>query len=254
MLRTMSLTSSRFRSLGVAVGLLGLLLSVPACVPYVKYEDAIAKLNRANQVNGDLERAMRDAQLGETQAGGDLRAAIARIESLQARNSAVQEQNDLLSQKVAELEAARDLIPEVTISNPSIEGIDINPDTQGLMLSNDLLFSAGKATLRNQAKGILDQLASVILRDHPGKFVFIDGHTDDTPITRSAKVNKDNWDLGSKRAHAVFDYFKSKGIPEKSMVITSHGFAQPVSGVDLETPAGKAKCRRVEIRIKERAY
>ena len=70
MLRTMSLTSSRFRSLGVAVGLLGLLLSVPACVPYVKYEDSIAKLNRANQVNGDLERAMRDAQLGETHLVG----------------------------------------------------------------------------------------------------------------------------------------------------------------------------------------
>ena len=64
--------SSRWSSSRVGTALLAVvaLLVLPACVPYVKYEDAVSKLTRANQVNQDLERTLRDAQIGETAAGG----------------------------------------------------------------------------------------------------------------------------------------------------------------------------------------
>jgi flagellar motor protein MotB len=67
-------------------------------------------------------------------------------------------------------------------------------------------------------------------------------------------VNKDNWDLGAKRAHAVFEYMNEKGIADERMVLTSRGFAQPVSNVDVNSKEGRSKCRRVEIRLKPTGY
>ena len=104
--------SSRWSSSRVGTALLAVvaLLVLPACVPYVKYEDAVSKLTRANQVNQDLERTLRDAQIGETAAGGDLRAAMARIESLETQNSALTREKEILEQeKLALMDQLRDL-------------------------------------------------------------------------------------------------------------------------------------------------
>jgi len=228
-------------------------LSLPACVPYVKYEDAITKLNRANQVNQDLERTLRDAQIGETASGGDLRAANARIESLETQNQALRRELDLLEQQKRELIDKLAQLPPIRVDDIPTT-FQVNPDTQGIILPGDVLFASGKATLRNEAKAAIDQLIGLIQRDYPNHIVFVDGHTDNTPIDKSAKVNKDNWDLGAKRAHAVFEYMNEKGIADERMVLTSRGFAQPVSGVDPSSKDGRAKCRRVEIRLKPTSY
>ena len=101
---------------------------------------------------------------------------------------------------------------------------------------------------------MIDQLIGLIQREYPNHYVFVDGHTDNTPITKSVKVNKDNWDLGAKRAHAVFAYMSEKGLTESKMVLTSRGPAQPVSNVDMNSKQGRAKCRRVEIRLRPASY
>lgn len=252
MLTPMSLLRSiRLRTVALC---LGALVALPACVPYVKYEDAMAKLNRAIQVNRDLERTLRDAQLDESSVGGDLRAATARIESLETQNAALKSENMTLEEQLAVLRGQLRNIPAVEMPEGQMAGLQVNPDTQGIILPNDVLFPAGRSVLRNEAKATLDQLASLIQREYPGYFVFVDGHTDNTPITKSAKINKDNWDLGAKRAHAVFEYFQSKGIPEDRMVLTSRGFAQPVRDVDVNSKEGQQKCRRVEIRLREASY
>jgi chemotaxis protein MotB len=226
-------------------------LALPACVPYVKYEDAMTKLARANQVNQDLERTLRDAQIGESGMGGDLRAALARIESLETQNAALAREKDLLEQERQTLTDRLHSLPPVP--EFEAEGFKVNPDTGGIILPGDVLFAPGKSTVRNEAKQALDQLIGMIQREYPGHTIFVDGHTDNTPIDKSAKVNKDNWDLGAKRAHAVFEYLQEKGVPEERMVLTSRGYAQPVRDVDVNSKAGRAKCRRVELRLKENA-
>jgi len=228
-------------------------LTLAGCVPYVKYEDAITKLNRANQVNQDLERTLRDAQIGESSSGGDLRAANARIESLETQNEALRRELDLLEQEKLALIEKLGQLPPINVDNVP-QQFEVNPDTQGIILPGDVLFASGKATLRNEAKAVIDQLIGLIQRDYPNHIVFVDGHTDNTPIDKSAKVNKDNWDLGAKRAHAVFEYMNEKGITDERMVLTSRGFAQPVSNVDPSTKDGRSKCRRVEIRLKPTSY
>ena len=226
------------------------LLALPACVPHVKFDEAVNNLNIAQKVNLDLERKLREAQLGRSDINGDLREASARMQSLEMEREAL---NDKIASLLDELDACR-RIPVPTPIQDVAPGFQQNEDTGGIILENDVLFAPGKSVLRNESKAMLDQLVGIIQREYPTQFVFIDGHTDIDPIARSTKVNKDNWDLGAKRAHAVFDYFKAKGIAQERMVITSRGFAEPIRGVDVGTKAGKAECRRVEIRIRENSY
>ncbi len=229
------------------------LVVLPACVPYVKYEDAMSKLSIANQVNHDLERTLRDAQIDESSTGGDLRAAMARIESLETQNGALLREKELLEEQTRTLAARLGQLPKLgpeTMDTP----LEVNQDTGGIILPQDVLFASGKFTLRPEAKAVIDQLVGMIQRDYPNHYVFVDGHTDNVPIAKSAKVNKSNWDLGAKRAHAVWEYLREKGIPEDRTVITSRGYAQPVSGADVNSKQGQSRCRRVEIRLRPASY
>ena len=231
--------------------LLVVVATLPSCVPYVRYEDAIAKLNRTVQVNQDLERRMRDAQIDDSAMGGDLKAATARIGSLEAANSSLELDNARLRAEIETLNELREGLVAIDFPDTPLE---VNRDTGGVILPNDVLFPAGKFQLRKEATAVLDQLYGLISSKYSDRIIVVDGHTDNTPINSSAKVNKDNWDLASKRAHAVFAYFKGKGIPETQMAITSRGYAQPVSNVDVNSKAGRSQCRRVEIRIRESSY
>ncbi len=230
------------------------LLTASACVPYVKYEDAMSKLGRANQVNSDLERTLRDVQVGSGTARGELMAANATIESLQIQNATLKRERSALEEQVNELMARLSELPPLPAFDDIPRELNVNQNTGGIMLPNTMLFPSGKFTLRREAKAVLDQLVGLIQRDYPDQWIFVDGHTDNVPITKSSKVNKDNWDLGSKRAHAVFAYLKEKGIAKERMVITSRGSAEPVEGADQNSKEGRATCRRVEIRIKPIAY
>ena len=115
------------------------------------------------------------------------------------------------------------------------------------MLNDELLFGKGRSVLLKQGKQLIGELVSIIQRDYPDRDIYIDGHTDNTPIQKSK--NADNWELGAKRAHAVFQEFVNKGVEKNRMRLTSNGWAKPIPGVDPNTEAGRSQCRRVEIRI-----
>lgn len=65
------------------------------------------------------------------------------------------------------------------------------------------------------------------------------GHTDDTGSSRL------NADLSERRARAVADYLKRKGVPESNIYFQGAGEAYPVA--DNRTEEGRAANRRVEI-------
>ena len=117
----------------------------------------------------------------------------------------------------------------------------------GIMLRDDVLFDRGKSVLKKQGKTIIQELASNIQRDYPRNVIYIDGHTDNTPIKKSK--NADNWELGAKRAHAVFKEFVALGFDKKFLRLSSSGWAQPVPGVNPDIESGRRQCRRVEIRL-----
>ena len=67
----------------------------------------------------------------------------------------------------------------------------------------------------------------------------IEGHTDNVG---SPEYNKG---LSKRRAHAVMEYFVSKGIPQVRLKAVGYGLTKPVAS--NATPDGRAKNRRVQL-------
>jgi len=214
----------------------------------VKYEDVATRLKRANRVNTDLEKRLKDSQITGFEGNAQLTRASARIQSLESDLSGMMQERDVLQQANVALQQSLQEIPKVIISTEQFSPqVRTNPETGGLMLENELLFDKGRSTLKKQGKQVIGELIRIIQRDFPDREVFIDGHTDNTPIMKSK--NADNWELGAKRAHAVFQEFVRQGIDKTRMRLTSSGWSKPVPGVNPDTEVGRKQCRRVEIRI-----
>jgi OmpA-OmpF porin, OOP family len=105
--------------------------------------------------------------------------------------------------------------------------------------ADNVQFETGSAKLTKKAMLELDK-GVVILNDHPSLNVAIHGYTDNT-----GKPEK-NLELSQKRADAVKLYLVQKGISGDRLAATGFGIENPVA--DNNTPAGRAKNRRVEFK------
>jgi outer membrane protein OmpA-like peptidoglycan-associated protein len=101
-------------------------------------------------------------------------------------------------------------------------------------------FDFDKATLTAQAKAILDETVQ-ILKANPEIKLELAGFTD------AIGTDAYNKKLSERRSKAVNDYLVSKGIPAARFKMVGYGESNPVA--DNKTAAGRAKNRRVELRI-----
>jgi OmpA-OmpF porin, OOP family len=106
--------------------------------------------------------------------------------------------------------------------------------------AKNVFFATGSAKLLAKSYKPLNEVAKVMAED-PSLKLAIDGHTDNTGA--AAK----NQTLSDSRANAVMAYLKSKGVDESRMSATGYGQDQPVA--DNKTAAGRAKNRRVEMKV-----
>jgi type VI secretion system protein ImpK len=109
-------------------------------------------------------------------------------------------------------------------------------------LKGDNFFSPGSATIDSKAFSTIERIA-IALQKNPGT-VLIQGHSDNVPI-RSVRFPS-NWELSKERARSV------QSLLAKAVELTrlrSEGMAdsEPVAAND--TPANRAKNRRVEITL-----
>ncbi|MEO5682182.1 MAG: TonB-dependent receptor [Chitinophagaceae bacterium] len=107
--------------------------------------------------------------------------------------------------------------------------------------ASNILFATGKTTLLKQSFNSLSGVVDV-LNQYPELKLDIDGHTDNT-----GKADK-NLVLSQGRADAVKAYFTGKGIAESRITAVGHGQEMPLA--DNKTAKGKAKNRRVELKVK----
>ncbi|SCA56418.1 putative Flagellar motor protein MotB [Candidatus Terasakiella magnetica] len=113
-----------------------------------------------------------------------------------------------------------------------------------LRFPSETAFESGGSELSGASYSSLDKIIPILART-PGE-IKVGGHTDDIPI--STLQYRSNWDLSSARATSVVHYFLRSGqIPKKRM--TSQGYADSRPLIEAETPAARAKNRRVEISI-----
>lgn len=123
--------------------------------------------------------------------------------------------------------------------------INFTADYVLLSLKGAILFDSGKAVIREDASQVLEKV-SIILERYAGGVIEIEGHTDNVPM-KSAKYANNN-ELSSARALSVFDYLIEHTTLEPANIKHS-GRGEYVPIADNDTEIGRAKNRRVEIRI-----
>jgi outer membrane protein OmpA-like peptidoglycan-associated protein len=113
-----------------------------------------------------------------------------------------------------------------------------------LTIPNDISFDTGRHDIKPNLRPILDQFAQG-LSQQPSTEVRIIGHTDNTG---SDAVNNP---LSVNRAQSTRDYLVARGVSSSRITIDGRGEREPIA--DNTTEAGRARNRRIEIFLAERA-
>ena len=113
-------------------------------------------------------------------------------------------------------------------------------------LNGALLFNSGEATIREEVLPVMEKIA-VILNNYTNNLIEIEGHTDNVPPAAGEQYS-DNDILSMYRALNVANYIRDNTTLHPAH-IKSSGRGSYVPIADNSTAEGRAKNRRVEIKI-----
>lgn len=120
------------------------------------------------------------------------------------------------------------------------DGCSVSKEVAHEVMSSDAYFDFDKATIKNKAYSKLDDI-SATMKENSTYTAEIVGHTD------NIGSEEYNMKLSEKRAQAVANYLASKGVDKSRLTIVPRGESKPVAS--NKTKAGRAKNRRVDIKI-----
>lgn len=103
-----------------------------------------------------------------------------------------------------------------------------------------MLFDFDKSTIKPEAGAILDRLV-VFMNENKDKKVSLSGHTD------SVGTDAYNQKLSERRVNSVRSYVVKKGVDAGR--ISGQGFGETKPIADNKTKDGRAKNRRVEVKV-----
>jgi len=107
----------------------------------------------------------------------------------------------------------------------------------GKIVANGIRFDVGKASLRPESMGIINEVAD-LMEEHSDLKFSIEGHTD------SDGDEALNMELSQKRAESVMKEMIQLGIAEDRLQAKGWGESKPLTG--NASPEDKATNRRVE--------
>lgn len=150
----------------------------------------------------------------------------------------------------AQLEASEKLaekMNEALVENGVDKDVDIYFTSQyvQLTLKGSVLFDSGSADLKKEAIPMIQKIA-MILERYAQSTIEIEGHTDNVPIHTSHFESNDV--LSSYRALAMFNYLVDNTSLDPALIKHS-GRGEYIPVADNSTPEGRAKNRRIEIKI-----
>ena len=159
-----------------------------------------------------------------------------------------QMQKILEQEKLTESEKLAEKIQEAINENQLQNQVEVDFTSQyvQLTLKGAILFDSGSATLKAEAMPTVEKVG-LILERYIQNIIEIEGHTDNVPISSSAKY-EDNNVLSMYRALSVADYLRAKKKLNPAYVKSS-GRGEYVPIADNSTSEGRARNRRVEIKI-----
>lgn len=187
-----------------------------------------------------------------TNAGGDtseeVKDAAKKLGLSEQEAQALQDAADEIeAQKMKASEELAEKFEEAFAESMMSDKVEVsfNGDYVLLTLNGAFLFDSGKADIKTDAVPVLNKIG-VLLTKYADSDIEIEGHTDSVPLNGGRYENNDV--LSSYRALAVFDYLKDNAsIDPGVMKHSGRGEYMPVT--DNTTPEGRAKNRRVEIKV-----
>jgi chemotaxis protein MotB len=182
-----------------------------------------ADLAAARQRNADLERQLADRDRELAGLRNELTAEMTKLKEAQRRL----------------IPALRSQIEKGDIT------VDLNNERLLINLASGYLFGSGQDVLKPAGADALKHVGSV-LKDFPEYKVAVDGHTDNVPIQGALKQKfPTNKELSESRAANA-----AKALTEGGLgTVTTHGYADAKPVEPNTTDVGRAKNRRVEVRV-----
>lgn len=221
----------------------------------VLVSNGVSQLNMLDEyINSTGKVADSDTQNTEFKenAQGEMDSKMQELaEELGASKEEIKElQESILNLENEKLKLSEELaerIEESLAENFLSDQVDVTFDANCVVLTFNgaFLFDSGKADLKTEALPMLNKIGK-ILSKYADDNIEIEGHTDSVPLNGGRYENNDV--LSSYRALAVFDYLKDNASIDPSIMKHSgRGEYEPIA--DNSTPEGRAKNRRVEIKI-----
>ncbi len=227
------------------------LLYSMSAVDEVKYAELVASLSNSFSIFSSGARALGEGQLissGATQ----LNNLDDYISDMGKAAESEEEEDPMAEIEQQQRADTRKLYSDVVKRSENgrvQDAIEVTMDEgyQYVMisLSGGILFDSGSAEIRPGAKNMLSRVGD-ILKAYPDRIIKIEGHTDNVPI-HTAEFPSNLW-LSTARATKVLEYFLENHKLEKDMAEAS-GRGDAIAVADNSTSEGRAKNRRVEIKI-----
>lgn len=120
--------------------------------------------------------------------------------------------------------------------------VDIQFEAPKSFVLENCTFESGKATLKPEASGVLDELVEYLKRKDDER-IEIGGHTDNVGKAEANMI------LSTNRANIVRDYLLAKGIAPERVTSKGYGMTMPVAENDNEE--GRQMNRRTEVKLME---
>lgn len=179
----------------------------------------------------------------EEQLAVDIKAAVAALDEKKSRAKAVATEND-------ELAEVQRRITESLTKKGMQNSVRFLIDERGLVVTivtDQVLFDLGSATLLPAGRGVLDGIGPALVRlPNP---VTVEGHTDNLPISGGRFPS--NWELSTERATTVLRHIlTTHRISAKRLSAAGYADTRPLV---RNTPAQRAVNRRVEVIVRATA-
>jgi len=151
------------------------------------------------------------------------------------------------SPELEELKVVQEKIDTYINDSHLKSNLETSLTEEGLLLSirDNVLFDSGIAMVRERDEIVAKEISELLVMEPP-RNIIISGHTDNVPINTSKFASNDV--LSSYRALAMFDYLVQNTSLDPAMLKHS-GRGEYVPVADNSTPEGRAKNRRIEIKI-----
>lgn len=189
-------------------------------------------------------------QVTDESAAAKQQAVTASYELSTVKTRADKAEQELAAEKAAAEKALADKASEAKALESKLEKVlagqgEVSQSGGAIRLEvvDKVLFSVGQSELTERGKAVLGKLGAA-LAEATDKQIWVQGHTDDQPITPDKGVKPtfaSNWELASARALSVVHYLQdvSKVDPTR-LAAVAFGQYRPISRT-------KAKNRRIEI-------